>query len=196
MKRDGEATRRRIVAKAANLLNTKGYLGTPISEIMRVTGLKKGGIYNHFKSRDALTMEAFNYGAAQVRARLLKAVEGKGGANEKLSALFGVFRNFAMEEVFQGGCPIMNLAIESDDADPSLREAARNAMSQLIGLIERLIVQGMQNGEFAKGDARARATMLAASLEGGIMLSNLYKDYVYLQAVVDHLERQVQDGLH
>jgi hypothetical protein len=55
----GEATRRRIVAQAAGLLNTQGYRSTPVSEIMRVTGLRKGGIYRHFKSRTTLTLEAF-----------------------------------------------------------------------------------------------------------------------------------------
>ena len=40
-----EATRNRIVVRTANLLNTQGYLGTPVSEIMRATGLQKGGIY-------------------------------------------------------------------------------------------------------------------------------------------------------
>jgi AcrR family transcriptional regulator len=34
----GEATRRRIVARTANLLNTHGYLVTPVSEIMRAEG--------------------------------------------------------------------------------------------------------------------------------------------------------------
>src|SRR5262245_37022925 len=52
----GEATRRRIVAQAASLLNTKGYRSTPVSEIMRVTGLRKGGIYRHFDSRTTLTL--------------------------------------------------------------------------------------------------------------------------------------------
>ena len=46
----------------------------------------------------------------------------------------------------------MNLAIESDDADPKLRSAARNAMAQLIGCFEQVIAQGMRHGEFPKGD--------------------------------------------
>src|SRR5262245_55213934 len=53
--RKGEATRRRIVAQTAGLLNTQGYRSTPVSEIMRVTGLRKGGIYRHFDSRTTLT---------------------------------------------------------------------------------------------------------------------------------------------
>lgn len=195
MARDGTATRQRIIERTAALLNTQGYLSTPVSEIMQVTGLKKGGIYNHFESRDALTLEAFEYAAGRMGSRLTKALEGKATAAEKLHALLGVFRNFPLDEVFQGGCPIMNLAIESDDADPVLREAARRAMDRLIGLFEMVIVQGAEQGEFGSIDARPRAQGIVASIEGGIMLSNLYKDYTPLQAVLDQLEQQIKEGL-
>src|SRR6516165_3133850 len=107
--RKGEATRQRIVVRTADLLNTQGYLGTPVSEIMRVAGLQKGGIYRHFESRASLTLEAFEYAVAGMRDRLLDALEGKSTAKDKLFALFEVGRNAPREEVFRGGCPIMNL---------------------------------------------------------------------------------------
>ncbi len=156
--RKGEATRRRIVARTAGLLNTQGYRSTPVSEIMRVTGLQKGGIYRHFDSRATLTLEAFEYAVARMRDRFLRAVEGQDKATDALLALLAVFGEASHDEAFHGGCPIMNLAIESDDADPELRNAARKAMAQLIGRFEQLITQGMQHGEFPKGDARARAS--------------------------------------
>jgi TetR/AcrR family transcriptional regulator, transcriptional repressor for nem operon len=190
----GEATRKRIVARTATLLNTRGYLGTPVSEIMRVVGLQKGGIYRHFESRAALTREAFEYAVARMRNRLLGALEGKITATDKLFGLLEVLRNAAYEESYRGGCPIMNLAVESDDADPELRELARDAMARLIGLVERVIAEGTKQGEFTAGDARARATLMVASVEGALMLSNLYKDAMYLESMIDHLKRSVQIG--
>ena len=191
----GEATRKRIVAQAANLLNTQGYLGTPVSEIMRVAGLQKGGIYRHFKSRTALTREAFEYSVGRMRDRLLTALEGKKTATDKLLALFEAGRKASCDEAHQGGCPIMNLAVESDDGDPELRKLARTAMGQLLGLFERVIAEGMNNGEFSAGDARARATRLVASIEGAVLLSNLYKDRTYMDAVMDGLESDIRKGL-
>ncbi|MGH7944411.1 MAG: TetR/AcrR family transcriptional regulator [Opitutaceae bacterium] len=194
MKSKGESTRRRIVEQTAGLLNTRGYLGTPVSEIMRVTGMQKGGIYNHFESRNALTLEAFDYGAGQMRALFRQALEGEAKATDKLLALFAVFRAFPRKDMPLGGCPIMNLAVESDHADPELRATARKAMERLIGLLERVIARGIARKEFAKGNARSRASLIMASLEGGVMLSNLYKDCAHLDAVLDHLERQVKTG--
>jgi TetR/AcrR family transcriptional regulator, transcriptional repressor for nem operon len=189
--RKGEATRRRIVTRTADLLNTQGYLGTPVSEVMRVAGLQKGGIYRHFESRAALTLEAFEYAVARMRDRLVRAIDAGNTAPEKLSALFEIVRNFSDEEAFYGGCPIVNLAIESDDADPKLRNAARKAMKGLIGLVERVIAQGVNQGDLPEGDPRKRATFVVASLEGGLMLSNLYKDRTYVEAVLSHLSQSL-----
>jgi len=190
--RKGEATRQRIVVRTANLLNRQGYRGTPVSEIMRVAGLQKGGIYRHFESRDALALEAFEFAVARVWNRFLLAIEGRKTAKDKLFALFEVARHAPREEAFRGGCPLMNLAVESDDTDPKLRTAARRAMQQVIGLFERIIAEGMRQGEFSEGDARARARMLVASMEGAMLLTNLYKDGTYMKAVLDNLERSVR----
>jgi len=194
MKRKGETTRERIVAQTASLLNCGGYLRTPVSEIMRVTGLQKGGIYNHFESRQALTLEAFNFAFEVMRKRLLDAMADKSSANDKLCALIRAFRDGSKGIGLEGGCPITNLAIESDDADPELRSAARQAMRSLIGLFEKTIAQGVKDGEFVSQDARESAVHMVAALEGAFMLSNLYKDPSYLQIVANRLEDEVKAG--
>src|SRR5262249_2644102 len=190
-----EATRRRIVAQAAGLLNTQGYRSTPVSEIMRVTGLRKGGIYRHFDSRTTLTLEAFRYSVARMRDRCRRATEGHATATEALLALLGVFREASRDDTFRGGCPIANLALESDDAHPALRAAAPKAKTELVGAFEQLIERGIRAGEFVKGDSRARARVIVATLEGGLLLSNLYKERAPLAAVWHHLERYVRNGL-
>ncbi|HKD40532.1 MAG TPA: TetR/AcrR family transcriptional regulator, partial [Myxococcaceae bacterium] len=162
--------------------------------IMRVTGLRKGGIYRHFDSRTTLTLEAFEYAVARMRDRFLRAAEGRATATDALLALLHVFREASHDEAFHGGCPIVNLAIESDDSDPELRNAARKAMTQLVGGFEQVITRGIRRGEFPKGDARARARVIVATLEGGLLLGNLYKDRAPIEAVMEHLERYVRNG--
>jgi AcrR family transcriptional regulator len=162
---------------------------------MKVTGLKKGGIYNHFESREALALEAFNYAFERMRSRILAAIAEKASAKEKLQALVALLRQASRLDALQGGCPIMNLSIESDDADPRLRAAARHAMGRFIGVFEKIIAEGIKQGEFGKGNAHARAAHMVASWEGAIMLSNLYKDDSYLKIVAARLEDEVAAGL-
>src|ERR1700730_17771519 len=58
---NGEKTRRDITCKAAPIFNQKGYDGAALSDLMRATGLKKGGIYRHFDSKQELAGEAFEH---------------------------------------------------------------------------------------------------------------------------------------
>ena len=50
----GEQTRRKIVAAAAPIFNQHGYEGSSLADLMEATGLKKGGIYRHFSSKEEL----------------------------------------------------------------------------------------------------------------------------------------------
>jgi len=58
----GERTKEMILARAAEVFNRQGYFGARLDDITRATGLEKGGIYNHFASKQAL------FGAALERA--------------------------------------------------------------------------------------------------------------------------------
>jgi len=53
----GEQTRRKIVEAAAPIFNKRGYEGSSLSDLMESTGLKKGGIYRHFSSKEELAAE-------------------------------------------------------------------------------------------------------------------------------------------
>ena len=52
--RKGEQTRQEIIRKAAPIFNQRGYDGAALSDLMRATGLEKGGIYRHFASKQVL----------------------------------------------------------------------------------------------------------------------------------------------
>src|ERR1700753_912092 len=76
----GEDTRREIVEKAAPLFNQKGFEGTSMSDLMRVTGLQKGGIYRHFSSKEELAGEAFDVVWHRAFERRLEGIDEAGGA--------------------------------------------------------------------------------------------------------------------
>src|SRR6202044_3514737 len=59
--RKGEQTRQEIIRRAAPIFNQKGYGGPAPSDLMKATGLEKGGIYRHFDSKEMLAAEAFDY---------------------------------------------------------------------------------------------------------------------------------------
>jgi AcrR family transcriptional regulator len=195
----GEETKERILQQAAELFNQKGYAGSSMSDIMRVTGLQKGGIYNHFKSKDDLALQAFDYAIAQITRRFLAVLREKRHAVERLQAIINVFRNYIdnpQNPIIKSGCPLLNTAIESDDAHPALRDRAQRAMNSWRGIITKIIHKGIDRGEI-RSDVNPDevATIMISSLEGGVMMTKLYGDSIHIARVIKHLNHYVEHQL-
>ncbi|MEH2227528.1 TetR/AcrR family transcriptional regulator [Nostoc sp.] len=192
----GEETKTRILEQAAELFNQQGYAGSSMSDIMRVTGLQKGGIYNHFQSKDDLALQAFDFAIARIKQHTRFALRSKHHAVERLQAIIGVFSSFAENPPIKGGCPLLNTAVESDDAHPALRERAKQAMNSWLHLICRIIETGIEKGEIRpEVSADEIATIIIATLEGGIMMSKLYGDSIHIHRVINHLNRYLENSL-
>ena len=184
----GTQTKEMILERCAQLFSKQGYFGSSLSDIMQETGLEKGGIYNHFDSKEQLALESFDYAFALLDQRMRLALAGKTHAVERLYAILAYFQSLLEEPVIVGGCPILNTAIEADDAQPALRERALHAMDSLRSTIERIVTKGIQRGELRPEiDVAACASLFIASLEGAVMLSKLYRDIVHMKRVVEHL---------
>ncbi|MEM7770947.1 MAG: TetR/AcrR family transcriptional regulator [Cyanobacteria bacterium P01_A01_bin.37] len=191
-----QETRSRIIEKSASLFNMQGYSGASMSDVMKVTGLKKGGIYNHFKSKDDLALTAFDFAAEQASRRYIDAVKKSRGAIAKLHAIIATFYTSIDELQIAGGCPLMNTAIESDDTHPALRDRVQQAMTRWRGLIARVVSQGIKTGEIrASVNPEAVATILISTLEGALMMTKLYGDRTYLEHAKTHLEEYLDESL-
>ena len=192
----GEDTREMILARSAQLFNRQGYFGASLSDIMRETGLEKGGIYNHFVSKEQLALEAFDYAYGLVAERVRYALADKRHAVERLLAIIAVFQSEVEDPLVPGGCPILNTAIESDDANEVLRERARAAMNNWFSTIRRIVQKGIERQEIRPDvDADEVATLFVATLEGAIMLSNLYKDAVHMRRASQFMRNYVETAL-
>ena len=192
----GELTRERILARSAQLFNRQGYFGSSLADIMRETGLEKGGIYNHFSSKEQLALEAFDYAYELVEQRVRQVLTGKKHAVERLVAILSVFQSIVDDPPVAGGCPILNTAIEADDAHPALRERARGAMNDWRTTISRIVTRGIERQEIRQGvDADEVATLFICMLEGAVMLSSLYKDGMHMQRAVKHMTKYIEADL-
>ena len=189
----GEQTRERILSRSAQLFNRQGYFGSSLSDIMRETGLEKGGIYNHFTSKEQLALESFDYAYGLVQQRVRNVLAGKYNAIERLFAIVSVFQGIVDDPPVAGGCPILNTAIEADDANESLRDRARSAMNDWRTTIHRIVNKGIERHEIHPGvNADEVASILITTLEGAIMLSNLFKDPIHMQRAVAHMDRYIE----
>src|SRR5437773_10486515 len=107
----GEQTRKKIVQAAAPIFNQRGYEGSSLADLMAATGLKKGGIYRHFASKEELAAEAFDFTwEAAWNARTLH-LDKKSTGIERLKQLIANFIDY--RSPVAGGCPILNTAVDA-----------------------------------------------------------------------------------
>jgi hypothetical protein len=99
-----------------------------------------------------------------------------------------VFCSLFDDPLLEGGCPILNTAVEADDAHPALRERAQQAMTDWHRLIGRTVKDGLERGELRpEADPRALATLVTATMEGALMLSKLYGDPAHVHRAAEYL---------
>jgi TetR/AcrR family transcriptional repressor of nem operon len=190
--RKGEQTRREIIRKAAPIFNQKGYDGAALSDLMRATGLEKGGIYRHFDSKQELAGEAFDHAwKMAIDARF----EGTQEIPNTVDRLKQIVRNFRDRRagLVPGGCPLLNTAIDSDDGNPQLRAKARRALSWWLDRLISIAEEGRKRGEVRSDvDSAKLATLIASTLEGSLMVSRLQRKEEPLDLACHHLEEYLE----
>ncbi len=184
----GERTREQIVESAAAVFNQKGYAGASIADVMEVTGLRKGGIYRHFESKEELAVAAFDFAVDRMADRFRSALLGQGTALGKLGAVIGVYAELPTNPPVPGGCPVLNTAVEADDSNPVLRERARQALGNLLRFLAKLVREGQETGELRADVVPSEvAHVLLCSLEGAVMLSQLSGQGTPMRHATEHL---------
>jgi TetR/AcrR family transcriptional regulator, transcriptional repressor for nem operon len=157
------------------------------------SGLQKGGIYNHFKSKDEIALAAFDHSLALLKQKVLADIPNKNNAIDRLHALVHGFIGFIEHQTIVGGCPILNTAVESDDTHPELRLRAQGAINEIRALIGSIVELGVRQREIiATIDSQEVSIVIISTIEGALMLSKLYGSDTYLDVAIAHLDRYIE----
>ncbi|WP_224995613.1 TetR/AcrR family transcriptional regulator [Cesiribacter sp. SM1] len=190
--RNPEVTRDTILQEAGALFNTHGYKATSISHITDATGFTKGAIYRHFRSKEELEKETLHYLSSVMFGKVGAVIRAQPTAGAKLRALIGFFESYVNNPPLKGGCPLLNVAIEADDAHPPLREEANRILSTLKNSLVHILTRGIEFKQIREDvDKEFYATIFIASLEGAIMMSKLRGNNEDMKKVIRHLEQQI-----
>ncbi|HEU5391320.1 MAG TPA: TetR/AcrR family transcriptional regulator [Streptosporangiaceae bacterium] len=182
--RRGRASRERIVERAAELFAERGIAGTSVDEVLAAAGAGKGQFYHYFRGRDELAAAAVGFRCAQVVAGLTEAL----GAVSSLAGLEQVLAGFVagFEQEGMPGCPIGTLATEVAGRNEEARVQAAAGFVSWERLLADALERMRQRGELRADAEPARlATGLLASIEGGMVLSQVRRDMASLRVAVD-----------
>ncbi len=180
-----EKTRAFIVEKTAPIFNMKGYAGTSLTDMTEATGLTKGSIYGNFENKDEVALAAFDHNLQKVKSIIKAEMDKRAICKEKLLVYVHVYDNFLHYPFPEGGCPVLNTAIDADDTHPLLRKKVVDAIIGWKDVIIKLVEKGIASKEFGDGlNAEQVALTLIAMIEGGIMISKVTGKVHYRKAVM------------
>lgn len=181
----GSNRRTAILASAAPIFNQQGYAGTSIADILEATSLEKGGLYNHFASKEELAVEAFDYAYARVEEYFTEATLAAPAGLSRVRAYIEAFERYCERPVVDGGCPVMNACIEADDALPFLRDRIAKALGAMRGVVSRNLERARTGGELKVDlDVQQATDLIVAALEGAVLLTRGLRSRAHSRRVV------------
>lgn len=192
----GERTKQLIIEKSAPLFNKNGYAGTSLSDIMKATGLAKGGVYGNFKNKDEIAAMTFEYAFQKIKSALLMKLSDCKTSTERLTGILDFYRSYITNPPIEGGCPLLNTSVEADDSFPFLKTRARTAQNEMLNSLTQIFQYGKKNGEFKPAiQPQREAEMMYALIEGGIVMAKINDNPSILHRILDRIREHIETDL-
>jgi TetR/AcrR family transcriptional regulator, transcriptional repressor for nem operon len=189
-----EKTRQFIIEQTAPIFNKKGYAGTSLNDITQATGLTKGSIYGNFGGKDEVALAVFDYNLKKVTGIFEAEMSKCNTIREKLMVYVKVYSESQRFAFPDGGCPMLNTAIEADDTHPQLKKKALTAVLSWKKTIASIIEQGIKTKEIRKEvNAEQVALTIIATIEGMTMIANLAGKVSYRNLIIASVEKMIAE---
>jgi TetR/AcrR family transcriptional regulator, transcriptional repressor for nem operon len=187
-----EKTKAYIIEKTSPIFNKKGYYGTSLSDLTNATKLTKGSIYGNFKDKDDVAVNCFLFNVSKITNEIYNNMQGAKNSIEKLLVFPKVYRKIYKDIIDNGGCPIANTLIESDDTHPALYKLALDVIHRLENNLISIIEEGKSCGEIIKtAESHKTAQTVITLFEGGIILSKSTNKPSYLLNALEKAEEMI-----
>ena len=177
--------RDRIVQAAADLIVEKGVAGMSLDDVRERTGASRSQLYHYFEDRDDLVRAVIDATTDAVLGR-------QGEFLEQLDSWADIDRWFDFMVHHQsarqarGGCPIGSLAGQLAESDPKARAAIAAGFDRWVAHIRAGLARMKARGKLRKdADLTALATATMASIQGGLLLTQVHRDPRHLRIALN-----------
>jgi TetR/AcrR family transcriptional repressor of lmrAB and yxaGH operons len=180
-------TRRRLLDTAAELFQTQGYHATGLSQLLSAGDAPKGSLYFHFPGgKEQLAAEAVTLSGVRTSEQLAALAAAAPDAPTAVELIVEALAEELSASGFRRGCPIATVGLDAaDESEPIRTACADGYLSWQSAVTEYLAAQGIDN-------AAELATVIIASIEGGLLLAKIQHDLAPLRAIGHHLSATVR----
>ena len=190
MSAKGELTRRKIIEKSLQLFSVKGYFNTSVSDILQATGLTKGGLYCHFKSKEEVWRAVYEEAVQIWKSLVFNRIDTASDPVARIErTIDNVLSNYLGKDVFDGGCFFVNMLVEMSGQSDSM---GRHILKGFVGF-SKLFQSWLAEAESSQLlkpelDYREISNFIVIALNGAATLYMSTRDVAVLQQTNDQLQ--------
>ena len=166
--RDPEGTRSRLVENAFREIHAHGYAGASLERILANSGVTKGALYHHFKSKADLLHAVIDDGIRpMVMERWLGPLSESDDPIRTLAESTRTMMSESTPEEMYCGCPLNNLAQELAGVDEDFRKHLDRVADDWRAGIRTAFERGQEAGNVRKDvNPAAVASLVFATYQG------------------------------
>jgi AcrR family transcriptional regulator len=167
-----------MVLSAAALLREYGASATSVDRVLAHSGAPRGSVYHHFPGGRAQLIDEAVTLAGDFIAGLIDAAVRADDPVEAVDAFFALWRERLVESGFRAGCPIVAVAVETNDDAP---QPARSAAAVFARWQQALAALFLRHGLPEERSRRLGAFVIAAA-EGAVIMCRAEQSTAPLEA--------------
>ncbi|MBU8879623.1 TetR family transcriptional regulator [Bacillus sp. FJAT-29790] len=153
---------RQIIDAAVIAIAENGYHNAQISKIAKQAGVADGTIYLYFKNKEDILISLFQEKMGNFVEKIEEKIAGKETAAEKL--LMMVETHFTMLSEDRHLAIVTQLELRQSNKD--LRHKINEVLKGYLSLVERILIDGKENGEFSPSlDIRLARQMVFGTMD-------------------------------
>ncbi len=166
--RDPEGTRALLVKNAFHEIHAHGYAGASLDRILTKSGVTKGALYHHFKSKADLLHAVIDEAIQpMVTERWLRPLHESDDPIRTLAESTGAMMAEATPEEMCCGCPLNNLTQELAGVDEDFRKHLDRVADDWKAGIRAAFERGQEAGNIRKDvNTTAVASLVFATYQG------------------------------
>ena len=135
----------KIIQETLKLFSSKGFLSTSTHDILEAAHTSKGGLYNHFKSKEDLFFTVLSEARKIWREKNLAELDQIESPVGKVKKLLINYKDRYLKDTktFPGGCIFVALSVELDDQRPHLSREINEGFIRLKAMIKEFLDQAL-----------------------------------------------------
>lgn len=169
----------KIISESLRLFSLKGFLSTSIQDIMDAAHTSKGGLYNHFRSKEDLFLTVLEEARKIWRDNNLEGLDQIRDPLAKVKQLLENYRDRYLKDTrkLPGGCIFVTLSVELDDQRPHLSRELNKGFVGLKAMLNRYLDEARRTGRIRKTcDVRAVTELIFSVILGTAVMYGVEKD--------------------